>query len=491
MVLAAAQQARLNRPSLIDRDRNLRTAGGGRNFNSPPHTRAKASRVLGEDLQALATEQGGIPVRALASPALSSPPNSAPSRIAPVSQDFNLLPTYGNSQENEVSPGGTPVQHPLRANPTSEALHRSTTLPASTQRTRRPTFLPTPIDPSPGRRFERQSIVSTPYPHSGSTAERHRDSPRERIRASIAQRRPQADSNAEMLTITIHNARRLETQVGLVSIQKNRRAPIPGEKEPKSEPYDDASLACAVLREYRRLRGWPRSIFNARGVVSVRVSYKVQAVESPKNIEKEETKLAPTEEGGLPTDTLTALSAAEEGRGSFVAQDSRKAKSDNIVALARRNVEASLCALLLRPRSGTARTDCLSNLWSLVDSLHANSPLPATGEDEAPSNPIAIELVESWSATNIAYALVIVLILSILAALLWTLIGVGGAAQEVDVNVNVPSHGHIKADTALRMAEGWKAAGARLQAGTSLGILVLLLGWTCVGGWMGGSWLVG
>ena len=467
MVIAAAHQARLNRPSLVDHGGKSRTPSRVRHFHSLANARPKVSRILGEDLHALATEQGGIPVRALVSPALSSPPRSAPSRLPQIAQDFSFAPTIlGQSQDKEASPGGTPVQHPLRANPPVEKvepLHRASTLPASTKRNRRPTFLPLPIDPSPGRRFERQSIVSTPYPYSGAMSEGHRISPRDRLRASIIQKKSHLDANAEVFTVTLRHPRRLQTQKGLIPIHRNRRAPIPGPKLSDSEFFDDASLATAIIREYRRLRGWPRFFFNARGIVSVRVSCKDTPPQEPPVDEK--PKLLPNSaELDIPlrSASLTALSAAEEGRGSFVAHPVA-AKAEPTPAIVRRKLEQSLTPLLLHPRSGTAKSTCLSNFWSLVDAQRAKGDhFLVTGDDHETASTtvgadgaVAIELIESWKAWNIGFAIVIVLVLSILATLLWTLAGVGGAAQEVDVRVNLPVHGHSRADTVLKMGQVW------------------------------------
>ena len=503
MVMAAAQQARLNRPSLADHNGKSRTPSRVRHFHSLANARPKASRILGEDLHALATEQGGIPVRALVSPALSSPPRSAPSRLPQIAQDFLFLPTLGQPRDKEASPGGTPVQHPLRANPPPEKvehLHRATTLPASTKRNHRPTFLPLPIDPSPGRRFERQSIVSTPYPYSGAILEGHRMSPRDRLRASIVQKNSHFDANAEAFTITLRDPRRLQTQIGLIPIHRDRRAPIPGAKKSDAEFFDDASLAMAITREYQRIRGWPRLIFNARGIISARVSCKGSTPSNETNVdEKPEAPLNSAElDLRLRNDSLTALSAAEEGRGSFVVAPTTTTKTEPTTAIARRKLEQSLTPLLLHPRRGTAKSACLSNLWSLVDAQrtkdnHNPSSLPASfnGETIAAEGAVAIELIESWKARNIGFAVMAVLVLSILATLLWTLVGVGGVPQEVDVHVDLPVHGHSKADTVMKMVDGWKAAGTRVQAGTSLGILVLLLGWSSMGAWAGGSWLVG
>lgn len=91
------------------------------------------------------------------------------------------------------------------------------------------------------------------------------------------------------------------------------------------------------------------------------------------------------------------------------------------------------------------------------------------------SEKIALELVEGWCVRKIGMALVAVLLASALSALLWTFLGEGGCTLCF-----------IRNETQT----GFRNAGGRLEAGAMLGLLVLSLGWTAVGGWVFLSWLV-
>lgn len=91
------------------------------------------------------------------------------------------------------------------------------------------------------------------------------------------------------------------------------------------------------------------------------------------------------------------------------------------------------------------------------------------------SEKIALELVEGWCVRKIGMALVAVLLASVLSALLWTFLGAGGCTLCF-----------LRNETQT----GFRNAGGRLETGLMLGLLVLLLGWTTVGGWVFLSWLV-
>ncbi|KAL8726379.1 MAG: hypothetical protein Q9181_006074 [Wetmoreana brouardii] len=97
---------------------------------------------------------------------------------------------------------------------------------------------------------------------------------------------------------------------------------------------------------------------------------------------------------------------------------------------------------------------------------------------------VALELVEGWKVRKIAFVFSLVLVLSMLATLLWTFLGIdGGVILQNDAMVGFP--------VALRMkSAGFRGAGTRVGTGIALGVLVLLLGWTAVGAWILLSWLV-
>lgn len=96
---------------------------------------------------------------------------------------------------------------------------------------------------------------------------------------------------------------------------------------------------------------------------------------------------------------------------------------------------------------------------------------------------VALELVEGWGVGKIGFAVVVVVILSMLATLLWTFLGIdGGVVLQKNAMIGFPVE--------LRMnSAGFRGASMRVGTGLALGVLVLLLGWTGVGVWVILSWL--
>ncbi|KAK7552368.1 hypothetical protein BKA81DRAFT_406398 [Phyllosticta paracitricarpa] len=97
------------------------------------------------------------------------------------------------------------------------------------------------------------------------------------------------------------------------------------------------------------------------------------------------------------------------------------------------------------------------------------SPASPPPDDTASDNQVTaltIEFVESWSGLRIATALLLVLVLALAGIALWTVLGKGV------------------------MAAGWQGQGARVGTGVLVGGVVLMVGWTLVGAWIGASWCV-
>ena len=85
--------------------------------------------------------------------------------------------------------------------------------------------------------------------------------------------------------------------------------------------------------------------------------------------------------------------------------------------------------------------------------------------------PEGLEFVVSWSVRRILLMLMLVILVSIAAALLWIFLG-------KDTTGAWPPHG------------GFRDAGDRVGAGVIMGICVLLFGLSGIAGWLGVSWLV-
>ena len=77
-----------------------------------------------------------------------------------------------------------------------------------------------------------------------------------------------------------------------------------------------------------------------------------------------------------------------------------------------------------------------------------------------------LEFVQGWCLWRIAVAMLLVVILAIAAALLWTFLGLSV------------------------LSVGYKGAGTRVGEGAVFGGFVMLVGGAIVGGWIWVSWLI-
>lgn len=110
---------------------------------------------------------------------------------------------------------------------------------------------------------------------------------------------------------------------------------------------------------------------------------------------------------------------------------------------------------------------------------------------------VAVEFVEGWSVRRIALAVILVVVLSVAATVLWTTFGVeasfvargGSSSGDGSGNGNGEDVFGGKG-TREALEGGFRGAGTRVGTGVLLGLLVLFLGWTGVGAWVVLSWLV-
>lgn len=109
-----------------------------------------------------------------------------------------------------------------------------------------------------------------------------------------------------------------------------------------------------------------------------------------------------------------------------------------------------------------------NRLESLEDKPPEDAEREARGENERPEG---LEFVVSWSVVRILIAILLVLIASTAAALLWTFLGRNTTADW-------PPRG------------GFRDAGDRVGTGVLIGVCVLLLGTSSIAGWLGLSWLL-
>ncbi|KAK8236581.1 transcription factor IIIC subunit delta N-term-domain-containing protein [Phyllosticta capitalensis] len=120
----------------------------------------------------------------------------------------------------------------------------------------------------------------------------------------------------------------------------------------------------------------------------------------------------------------------------------------------------------LSPHSSTAVDATLSAAERGSGGPDESSPSPDDAASENQITALTVEFIESWSGVRIALALLLVLLLALAGIALWTVLGKGV------------------------MAEGWQGQGARVGTGVLVGGVVLMVGWTLVGAWVGASWCV-
>lgn len=134
-----------------------------------------------------------------------------------------------------------------------------------------------------------------------------------------------------------------------------------------------------------------------------------------------------------------------------------------------------------KPTLGKSRYAFVHWAHRLAAAPPARSPAFPT-DDEHPDTPSAelvrrveqpegLEYIISWSRSRILAALLIVLLLSVVAVLLWTFLG-------NSTTPHWPSNG------------GFRGAGDRVGTGILIGIFVFLSGMGCFTAWLGISWLM-
>ena len=433
----------------------------------------KHSPNIGQDLQALAIEQGGIPVSALSSPTYAQPSVSGMVRntsLAPLS----VLLEERLSNQNSALGSSSSFPQPLRAHPPVEnqgTLHRSATLP--TKSSRRPNFLPLPSEePNSSTSFTRESVLSTPFPGSGFGTQRM-FIPSNQPRSTISDQHhssPQLSSVAK-IPVILRDGRNCTSGVGKVEL------PTKILEKAKESAGDDYHFVKGIIREHQRLRG-KRTYISARALASVRIVFKSHSRDfytpslDPNSI--------------LPDPSLnSATYGAEEGRAAAYIAVQRAVSRTASADASKRHLEESLSLLLKKPHIGRDSSTCSSDLRKLI------SEAARPDERGGPRGSLALEIVEGWDWFRIGIAVVCVLLSSMLTTLLWILLGV----NETLSNAEDYHHVLIRPDPLMAVGTypsytGLGGPGSRLTGGATLGLFILLIGWSWIGFWMGMSWLV-
>ncbi|MCJ1381365.1 hypothetical protein MMC17_004475 [Xylographa soralifera] len=482
-VIAAAQQAQMNRSRtvLLGPKRSMRAK--------------KAVQVLGESYEMMRREQGGIVVPP--SQDLGELEEEESTQQGREQADFDDIPLVTSSGDGNPLKGVDGKEVPLgsankkfsfinalRANPPGISIipKRAATVPL---RPRRKTTFSTPpaVDTQSGRKFERESVLNTPYP--GKTMafplkdqDKHNDSLLD-LEAHAQRFKPSAKRRDQIeIVVVLHSHGGSSTKVGRLLVPPlesfeprtilkpalkstgkrasvSRSSAIAATFSFRSQDsgssitlFDDEALSRRLLSEYRKLRGRWRILLGARSLQGARIviyshPYELFAATGSRDVDH---FFQPTYR--LSGSAWQDVAAVESRHLHFLKE------------------------YLARPERGAGKDEVVQWLRQLG------------GKDEADAERVAVKFVESWSVWRLSIAIVSVLVLSIAAALLWVFLGVD-TTNVVEQSLGIGNDGKpvLQKETLSR------GIGGRLESGLLLGLLMLFLGWTGLSGWALMSWL--
>jgi len=334
-----------------------------------------------------------------------------PSAVFQRSDQFSIDP---GTLENPVGLGIWlhPEQDGLRSHPLKRA--------ASAPPRRKVTFTPPPLDVKPGHRFLRQSIVSTPYPRTEKN---------EKDDSSVST----GTTRDSVLTFCLYSHNSPVPKISRIIVPANGASGLVTDVSEKKQPdsradFDDETLFKLIRTEYAKMRGPFRRFGSLRGLQSINLlSYRHLSQLASRSLKPVHTK-------------------------NFRAVDDEFAQE-------------RMLRLYRKSKLGRGEHEWVNWVPKLPENLNS-------GQGSDKDEKIVLEFVEGWSVAKIVAAVASVIVLSVMAAVLWVLVGVGGRQM------------------GKRGALGWRDAGGRVETGMVLGAFVLLLGWTGVGAWVGLSWLV-
>ncbi|KAL9107077.1 MAG: hypothetical protein Q9187_008475 [Circinaria calcarea] len=498
VLIAAARQARLNRPTVVDNRPSRLSAyfadgsragsvtakvGSKLGLGLGGGGRGKAGKVLGEEVKEgngerkrsvvevyededaavvrnkdLLATLGVIASTAAGVPALAPAP--APLLTALEAEAEDTLPGLSYRENRKMS-----LMDALRSNPPdsrfAEFPKRAATAPT---RRRKTTFVaPEPMDVRPGHLFLRQSIVNTPYPERDQEGEGEGEERRfsfpgeqreetEKARGNVVREKEGGKEEEVVLTVVLYSHGNPVPKLGKVVLprSKQRRA-ISAEfptttNDLSAGSIDDEHLFTLLRDQYSRLRGFWHHLGSARRLQTISL---------------------------LSFSHLSQLAARHERP----VQLKTFRVVDDIFA------EQRMLDLFRTPQRGRGQREWVDWVEGLPDNSHGGGggegegTANGSGNGNGKAEKLALEFREGWSVGKIAGALAVVLAASLVAMLLWVFVGM----SEEEHGGGYSNFG------GERHREG---AGGRVETGLVLGVLVLLLGWTLTGAWVLLSWLV-
>ncbi|KAI9706102.1 MAG: hypothetical protein M1836_005508 [Candelina mexicana] len=282
---------------------------------------------------------------------------------------------------------------------------------------RKVSHVPPPINTQSNRQSLFQSIARTPYPFS-----KKRSTRKPPLSASAS------SESTLILSLPSKNA----------AVPRLAKIIVPGRNEFNSAAdsltktkhftgldFDDEALFKIMRKRYRKTRGLLRRLLSLRGLKSIGIVsfHNHHTCTLQKDSEK----------------PFFGGHSSKNSGGQYSPQ--------------------RLWAQYRKPKLGRGHYD-----W--VDWVH-HLPFNSV-EGEQLGDDAALEFLEGWRIGLLFTAVLAVLIVSVAAAVLWVILGLGNGEKE-----------------------GYMNAGGRVETGAVLAGVVLMMGWTGIGAWGGLSWLLG
>lgn len=370
------------------------------------------------------------------------------------------------------APSLPPPKTAYRATKFLESSLRNSRRRSASAPIKKVSVVPPPIDTSIPRRLDPEDIVRTPYPYPFPGTDRKDFGPSPTSNPTATPMAATLPLNDSILTLSVRRLNRnSRPRISTISIpanpdfaarnsRLNLRTANSYEKDAhfRGLDFDDAVFFVQLREQYNTLLGAQR-FFSARSLTRITVS-------------------------GF-------ASREADARYGWLATP-RSPRAVAYRGLSDTFSEERLMKQYTNPRQGKARYAWVS--WAHRLAAAPTTPVPLSARTPASlrsgadaeramvkrlEQPEGLEFVVSWSVRRILSVLILVLLLSLAAALLWVFLGRSSMMEGVTFRGPVMSTGGGLID-----------AGDRVGTGIIMGICVLLLGLTGMGGWIGVSWLL-
>ena len=309
-------------------------------------------------------------------------------------------------------PASAPLIHtvgPVTGNPESrvDGLRSHPTNAKSKPPKRQVTF-PLSIQAIKEKNWDREDIISTPYPSAQAADGEHGG-------GEIEKRTKDRKAN---LTVIVYgrgeSAPKMEhLRIPAVAHQIPIKDSEKGEKAIMNKDFDDATLARLLFSAYKAIRGSAYASCSARTVRSVRLlGYENNCQLATKRAKQQCFKNKEEEEGFAHTSLINLYQNPKRGKGKWI-------------------------------------------WWAWVRGLPENSD-----QDGRSGGKVALELVEGWSVKRIVTTLALVAFCSVLATLLWIVAGV------TRVTVPVPTYASSATALSMPVARSLMSGGVSISATT-------------------------